>query len=171
MNITHNNVLYDGIISEGGDVPVKRVKGLDQLYPVGSVCCLNLVPDGSTHTMFLRSELRLQAEWASPVDGPISLVGGKSIKVESLSQLPKDYEELIALYERIRSISTVNLPDIDVKSQKAAVVKVLELMTGYLCTLSFFSQDKLYTIFKTANLQDRIPLLLSCYREYLDVLE
>ena len=59
MNITHNNVLYDGIISAEGDVPVKRVKGLDQLYPVGSVCCLNLVPDGSTHTMFLRSELRL----------------------------------------------------------------------------------------------------------------
>lgn len=88
-----------------------------------------------------------------------------------MTQISKDYEDLLAIYERIRAISTVNLPDIDIKSEKAAVVKVLELMTGYLCTLSYFSQDRLYTIFKTASLQERIPLLLNCYREYLDVLE
>lgn len=121
--------------------------------------------------MFLRADIRLEAEWASPRGGPISLVGGRTIKVEPLSQISKDYEELLSLYERIRSISTVNLPDIDVKNDKAAVSKVLELMTGYLCTLSFFSQDKLYTVFKTAPLAERIPLLLSCYKEYLEVLE
>ena len=65
----------------------------------------------------------------------------------------------------------MNLPDIDVKSEKAVIVKVLELLTGYLCTLSFFSQDKLYTVFKTASLIERIPLLLSCYKEYYEVLE
>ena len=80
MTITHNNVLYDGIISESGDVPIKQVAGLEQLYPVGSVCHLNLIADGSNLTMFLRAELRLEAEWASPAEGPISLVGGRTIK-------------------------------------------------------------------------------------------
>lgn len=78
---------------------------------------------------------------------------------------------MTALYENIKGISTVNLPDIDLKSEKAAVVKVLELMTGYLCTLSFFSQDRLYTIFKTTDLSLRIPMLLKCYREYYEVLK
>ena len=39
--------------------------------------------------------------------------------------MPKDYEELTALYEKIKSISTVNLPDIDLKNEKAAVSKVI----------------------------------------------
>ena len=170
MNITHNNVLYDGQIG-GPDVPIRMVSGLDQLYPIGSVCSLDLSAQGRNLTMFLRADIRLEAEWASPREGPISLVGGRTIKVEPLTQISKEYEELLVLYEKIRAISTMNLPDIDVKNDKAAVSKVLELMTGYLCTLSFFSQDRLYTIFKTAPLVERIPLLLSCYREYLEVLE
>lgn len=171
MTITHNNVLYDGVLSEPKDVPVKVVAGLEQLYPIGSVCSLNLNAEGKNLTLFLRADIRLEADITSARDGPLSLVSGRTIKVEPLPQISNDYEELLGLYERIKSISTVNLPDIDLKNEKAAVVKVLELMTGYLCTLSFFSQDRLYTIFKTANLQERIPLLLSCYREYLDMLE
>jgi hypothetical protein len=171
MTITHNNVLYDGSLSSTDDTPVRLVPSLDQLYPVGSVCSLNLNYDGGAHVVFLRAEIRLEAEWANTSDGScISIVGGKTLKVEPIAQVTKEYEELLGLYEKIRVISTVNLPDIDVKNEKA-VVKVIELMTGYLCTLSYFSQDRLYTIFKTAALQERIPMLLRCYREYHSVLE
>ena len=175
MTITHNNVLYDGIVSEPGDVPIKTVRSLEQLYPVGSICFLNLIADGPTLTMFLRADIRFEADNKqlsnNDIDEKLSLVSGKTIKVEPLAQITPEYEELIGLYEKIKSISTVNLPDIDIKSERAAAAKVLELMTGYLCTLSFFSIDRLYTIFKTANLQERIPLLLACYKEYLEVLE
>jgi ATP-dependent Lon protease len=62
------------------------------------------------------------------------------------------------------------LPDIDVKNEKS-IAKVIELLTGYLCTLSYFSQDKIYSIFKIAVLQERLPLLVKCYREYVGLLE
>ena len=42
--------------------------------------------------------------------------------------------------------------------------KVIELLTGYLCTLSFFSQDKLYNLFRIYKLEEKIPMLLECYR-------
>ena len=59
MTITHNNVLYDGSASETEESTVKQIAGLEQIYPVGSVCFLNLHADGSNLTMFLRAEVRL----------------------------------------------------------------------------------------------------------------
>lgn len=59
MSITHNNVLYDGPLGGSEDAPVKLVPSLDQLYPVGSVCSLNLNIDGGNHILFLRAEIRL----------------------------------------------------------------------------------------------------------------
>jgi len=41
-----------------------------------------------------------------------------------MAQINKEYEELLRLYERIKSISTVNLPDIDVKNEKS-IAKVI----------------------------------------------
>lgn len=92
MTITHNNVLYDGTFSGTGEVPIKVVPSLSQLYPVGSVCSLNLMADGRNLTMFLRADIRLEAEWASPAQGPISLIGGRTIKVDPLTQISKEYE-------------------------------------------------------------------------------
>lgn len=66
MTITHNNVIYDGIVSEPGDMGIKRVASLEQLYPIGSISSLNLIADGSNLTMFLRADIRMQAEWATP---------------------------------------------------------------------------------------------------------
>lgn len=42
MSITHNNVLYDGVIMGNEDAPVKIVSDLDQLYPIGTICNVNL---------------------------------------------------------------------------------------------------------------------------------
>jgi hypothetical protein len=42
MSITHNNVLYDGALTSGEEAPLRLVSGLEQLYPVGSVCNVNL---------------------------------------------------------------------------------------------------------------------------------
>ena len=92
------------------------------------------------------------------------------LKTEPLAQTTKDYDELLALYEKIKAITTVNLPDIDVKNEKS-VAKVIELLTGYLCTLSYFSADKIYSIFKLTVLQDRLPILVKYYREYVNILE
>ncbi len=93
MSITHNNVLYDGPLGGSEEAPVKLVPSLDQLYPVGSVCSLNLNTDGSNHILFLRAEIRLEAEWAVPTDSScISMVGGRTLKVEPLTQMTKDYE-------------------------------------------------------------------------------
>lgn len=92
------------------------------------------------------------------------------LKTEPLAQTTKDYDELLTLYEKIKSITTVNLPDIDVKNEKS-VAKVIELLTGYLCTLSYFSADKIYNIFKLTMLQDRLPILVKYYRDYVNILE
>lgn len=82
MTITHNNVLYEGPSGAvSSDIPVKTVSSLQQLYPIGSVCSLNLIAEGRNLTMFLRADIRLEAEWGSPAEGPISLVGGRTIKV------------------------------------------------------------------------------------------
>lgn len=43
-------------------------------------------------------------------------------------------------------------------------------MSGYLCTLSYFSQDQLYQVFRLASIQDKISLLLRYYRDYYKVL-
>lgn len=43
-------------------------------------------------------------------------------------------------------------------------------MSGYLCTLSYFSQDQLYQVFRLASIQDKIALLLRYYRDYFKVL-
>ena len=67
------------------------------------------------------------------------------------------------LYTKIKEISTVNLPDIDVQNEKA-LIKVLELMTGYLCTLSYFSQDQLYQVFRETSVPEKTALLLKYYR-------
>jgi hypothetical protein len=42
MSITHNNVLYDGLVMDNEEAPVKIVSDLDQLYPLGTVCNVNL---------------------------------------------------------------------------------------------------------------------------------
>lgn len=59
---------------------------------------------------------------------------------------------MIEIYTRLKDISTVNLPDIDVHSEKAAI-KVVELMSGYLASLSYFSQDQIYQAFRLTNTQ------------------
>lgn len=117
MNITHNNVLYDGVIMSNEEAPVKMVSELDQLYPIGTICNVNLTNEDKNPTIFLRAEIRLEAEWAGPTGASaISLISGKTIKAEPLKEVTRDYEELLELYTKIREISTVNLPDIDVQS-------------------------------------------------------
>lgn len=117
MSITHNNVLYDGVIMGNEEAPVKIVSDLDQLYPIGTICNVNLTNEDKNPTIFLRAEIRLEADWAGPAGASaISLVSGKTIKAEPLKEVTRDYEELLELYTKIREISTVNLPDIDVQS-------------------------------------------------------
>lgn len=77
---------------------------------------------------------------------------------------------MIEIYSRLKDISTVNLPDIDIHSEKAAI-KVVELMSGYLASLSYFSQDQIYQVFRMTNTQEKISLLLRYYRVYIKVLE
>jgi hypothetical protein len=171
MSITHNNVLYDGLVMDNEEAPVRLVKDLEQLYPIGTVCNVNLTNEDKNPTIFLRAEIRLETEWAGPAGAQaISVVSGRTLKAEPLREVGKDYEELLGLYSKIREISTVNLPDIDVQSEKAAI-KVVELMSGYLCTLSYFSQDQLYQVFKEVAIQDKITLLLRYYRDYFKVLD
>jgi len=69
------------------------VTSLDQVYPVGTVCNINLNTEGTTYNLYLRAEIRLEAEWSLPVDGPaVMIVGGKHIKAEPLSQITSEYE-------------------------------------------------------------------------------
>jgi hypothetical protein len=44
-------------------------------------------------------------------------------------------------------------------------------MSTYLCTVSYFSLDQLYQVFRTTAVQDKIALLLRHYRQFLTVLE
>lgn len=37
-------------------------------------------------------------------------------------------------------------------------------MTGYLCTLSYFSQDQLYQVFRETSVPEKTALLLKYYR-------
>jgi hypothetical protein len=66
MSIMHNNVIYDGVITEPGEVPVKVVSSRDQLYPLGSICSLNLIAEGHNHTIFLRGDIKFEVEGVSP---------------------------------------------------------------------------------------------------------
>lgn len=66
MTITHNNVMYDGSLMSTEECPVKIVAGIDQLYPIGTVCNINLNTEGQNHTIFLRAEIRLEADWVGP---------------------------------------------------------------------------------------------------------
>lgn len=43
-------------------------------------------------------------------------------------------------------------------------------MTGYLCTLSYFSKDQLYQIFKLTDLHEKIILLIRYYSNFIRVL-
>ncbi len=44
-------------------------------------------------------------------------------------------------------------------------------MSGYLASLSYFSQDQIYQAFRMTNTQEKISLLLRYYREYIRVFE
>ena len=60
MTITHNNVLYDGQVMDNEEAPVRTVSSLDQLYPVGSICNVNLNNvEEKNPTIFLRAEIRM----------------------------------------------------------------------------------------------------------------
>lgn len=84
MNITDNNVIYDKDdrpLKQGENAPVRLVNGLDQLYPIGTVCNINLSSDGQHYTIFLSAQVRLEAEWCGPTDTPwVSLISGRTIK-------------------------------------------------------------------------------------------
>jgi hypothetical protein len=96
MNITDNNVIYDkddAPLKQGEQAPLRLISNLEQLYPVGTVCNINLTSEGNHHTIFLSAQLRLEAEWTGPHDATyLSLVSGSTIKAESLSQFTKQYD-------------------------------------------------------------------------------
>ena len=79
MFITNNNVIYGRTFNDSNDPPLRVVNGLDQLYPMGSICTIKLEANEHGHELYLRADLRLEAEWATPKEGPISLIGGKVI--------------------------------------------------------------------------------------------
>lgn len=115
MSITHNNVLYDGVMMDNEEAPVRLVSHSEQIYPIGTVCSVNLTNEDKNPTIFLKADIRMEAEWTGIAGAPfISLVSGRTYKAESLKEVSRDYEELLELYSKIREISTVNLPDIDV---------------------------------------------------------
>ena len=55
MTIAYNNIMYDGILINKEEAPIKLVSSIDQLFPIGTVCNLNI----TNNTLFLRSEIRL----------------------------------------------------------------------------------------------------------------
>jgi hypothetical protein len=55
MSITHNNILYDGQVGESEEAPVRLVSSAEQLYPVGSICNVNLNNEDRNPTIFLRA--------------------------------------------------------------------------------------------------------------------
>ena len=59
MAITHNNVLYDGSIGNGEEIPIKIISDPDQIYSVGTICNVKLNNDDQTHSIFLRAEIRI----------------------------------------------------------------------------------------------------------------
>jgi len=44
-------------------------------------------------------------------------------------------------------------------------------MSTYLCTLSYFSLDQLYQIFKMTAINEKVALLIRYYKQFLTVLE
>lgn len=93
MTITHNNVIYDGLVMDNEEAPLRTVSSLDQLYPVGSICNVNLNNEERNPTIFLRAEIRMEAEWAGPAGAQaLSLVSGRTIKAETLQKVTKEYE-------------------------------------------------------------------------------
>ena len=73
------------------------------------------------------------------------------------------------LYGKIKMISSVNLPFIE--PNEKSLIKVLELLSGYLNHSSYFSEETLYRIFQTTAAEEKVKLLLSCYTQYHAVLE
>lgn len=150
ISITDNNVIYDKDdrpLKQGESTPVRLVSSLEQLYPIGTVCNVNLHSEGQHYNIFLNAQIRFEAESIGPADSAwASLVRGSTIKAEPLTQYTKQYEELLEIYKRITAISRLNLPAIDAKESP---IRVIELMSTYLCTLSYFSLDQLYQVFKT----------------------
>lgn len=69
MLIANNNAFYDGQLDGPEEAPVQLVPSLEQIYPIGSVCTVNLKQDNKNYYMYLRAEVRLEAEWASPKEG------------------------------------------------------------------------------------------------------
>ena len=71
------------------------------------------------------------------------------------------------LYNRILMVSRINLPEV----RNATMMKSIELLGGYLCTLTYFTPLQLYTLFQTINLIDRTRILTEYYQEYITVLQ
>lgn len=81
MAITHNNVLYDGTMGSRDEIPIKIISDPDQIYPVGTICNVNVTNEDQIESIFLRAEIRIEAESFGPADGSaVMLVSGKTLK-------------------------------------------------------------------------------------------
>lgn len=59
MLISNNNAFYDGQLEGPEETPVQLVPSLEQIYPIGSVCTVNLKQDKNMYFLYLRAEVRL----------------------------------------------------------------------------------------------------------------
>lgn len=85
MSIKYNNVLYDGPVMDKEDAPVRVVSDAGQLYPIGTFCSVNLTNENNNPTIFLKADVRIEAEWTGPPGASVvSLVSGRAFKAESL---------------------------------------------------------------------------------------
>jgi hypothetical protein len=71
------------------------------------------------------------------------------------------------LYEKLQKISKLNLPEVG----QSSATKTIELLSGYLCTLSFFTPLQLYELFQMTFLPEKLKLLIKYYRDYIGSLE
>ena len=60
------------------------------------------------------------------------------------------------LYSRIVGVSKINLPEV----RNSSITKSIELLGGYLCSVTYFTPLQLYSLFKTINLAERTKTLI-----------
>lgn len=114
----------------------------------------------------LKSDFRSTPKNTPKQKHPLCMFQGKPWKIRTFSTSDvtfvnnsADHKQLLEIYNKILTISRLNLPEV----RHSSIIKSIELLGGYLCTLTYFSPLQLYSVFRITDLAKRTKILIDCY--------